>query len=81
MPAQKKKSPAARKAAQVAEDTRLIKQAKVLLTSENVNTSANGTKILIPFMQKPTGGYYIMETERRSRRQTVMKWRKLNDQS
>ena len=42
------------------------------------NISENGTRVMIPFMQKPTGGYYVMEMEKRSRKQSIMKWRKLD---
>ena len=79
MPAKTKLSPAARKAAQVAEDKRLVRQAKVRLQSTEAARTPNGTIVKIPFMTKSDGSFYVMETERRSRKKLIMKWRKLHD--
>ena len=79
MPARAKLSPAARRAALVADDIRLIKQAQSITKSSEAVKSSNGTIVKIPFMMKSDGSFYVMETERRSRKNKIMKWRKLNE--
>ena len=77
MPAQKKLSAAARIAKQAEEDKYLKVLAEKAFTSDESRTSSNGTIVSGYYMKKTDGSVFVMETERRSRKHSVMKWRKL----
>lgn len=77
MPAQRKLSAAARTAKQAEEDKYLNILAENSFKRATARTSSNGTIVSGSYMKKSDGTVYVMETERRSRKHSVMKWRKL----